>query len=490
MTKTKLFLKYLLLAISVWYLLVYFYMVYYRIQYPFELDWIEGGLLGEVQRIVNGQAVYAAPNLEFIAFIYPPLFFYLSALASHFFGATFFSLRFVSFLASLTSFVCIFLIVKEETDHKFIAFISACFFAATFRVTGAWMDIGRIDSLFVAMLFLFVYFIRHSNSTRAFILAGFFAALALLTKQTALVMCIPAIGYAFLRDWKRTLILIVTATAITGGVTLAFNLFSNGWYVYYVFELLGIQTEWLGISEFIKFWPRDLLAHGAIALGFLIYYFFKAWREQKVQLLGVIFLSILAGTYMSRVKLGGYDNVLMPLYGIIAVLMGLGSHNVLEIIRGQSEDRKEAAVYFSLIIQMAILVYNPLAQIPSLADVSAGQDFVQYLSLQKGRIYVADHPYLLAFAGKETHAHNAAVDDVLRGKKDNRGKTLLNVELSEAIKNQSFAIIITDTQWDVLPRLEKYYEIKDYAFKGNEYFYPVTGARIRPTHIYFPKVLQ
>jgi 4-amino-4-deoxy-L-arabinose transferase-like glycosyltransferase len=257
MTKIKLFLKYALLAISVWYPLVYFYMVYYRIQYPFELDWIEGGLLGQVQRIVNGQVVYAAPSLGFVAFIYPPLFFYLSALASQFFGATFFSLRLVSFLASLISFVCIFLIVKEETDNKFIAFISACFFAGTFRVTGAWMDIARVDSLFVALLFLFVYFIRRSNSTWAFILAGFFAALALLTKQTALVMCIPAIGYAFLKDWKRTLILIVTATAITGGVTLAFNLFSDGWYVYYVFELLNYQTEWLGISEFIKFWPRD-----------------------------------------------------------------------------------------------------------------------------------------------------------------------------------------------------------------------------------------
>jgi 4-amino-4-deoxy-L-arabinose transferase-like glycosyltransferase len=179
MTRIKPFLKYALLAISVWYLLIFFYMVYYRIQYPFELDWIEGGLLGQVQRIVNGQAVYAAPSLEFVAFIYPPLFFYLSALASQFFGATFFSLRLVSFLASLVSFVCIFLIVKEEMGDKFIAFISACFFAGTFRVTGAWMDIARVDSLFVALLFLFVYFIRHSNSTRAFILAGFLSCVYL-----------------------------------------------------------------------------------------------------------------------------------------------------------------------------------------------------------------------------------------------------------------------------------------------------------------------
>jgi hypothetical protein len=486
MTKIKLFLKYALLAISVWYPLVYFYMVYYRIQYPFELDWIEGGLLGQVQRIVNGQVVYAAPSLEFVAFIYPPLFFYLSALASQFFGATFFSLRLVSFLASLISFVCIFLIVKEETDNKFIAFISACFFAGTFRVTGAWMDIARVDSLFVALLFLFVYFIRHSNSTWAFILAGFFAALALLTKQTALVMCIPAIGYAFLKDWKRTLILIVTATAITGGITLIFNLFSDGWYVYYVFELLNYQTEWLGISEFIKFWPRDLLAHGVIALTFLLFYFYKSWRNQKTQLFGVIFLSILVGTYMSRVKLGGYDNVLLPLYGIMAILMGLGSYQVLGMIR----EKKEAGVYFILIVQMAILFYNPINQFPTSADLKAGQEFVQYLSTLDGRVYLVDHPYLLSLAGKNAHAHNSATWDVLRGGEENRGKIILEAELSEAIKNQAFSVIITDTQWDILPRLKKYYELKEYAFQGNGYFYPVTGVRIRPTQIYLPKKLR
>jgi 4-amino-4-deoxy-L-arabinose transferase-like glycosyltransferase len=486
MKKTKLFLRYVLLAISVWYLLVYFYMVYYRIQYPFELEWIEGGLLGEVQRIVNGQAVYTAPSLEFVPFIYPPLFFYLSALVSQLFGATFFSLRLVSFLASLISFACIFLTVIEETGNKFIALTSVCFFAAAFRVTGAWMDIARVDSLFVALLFLFIYFIRHSNSTQAFILAGFFAALALLTKQTALVMCIPVIGYAFLKDWKRTLILIITAVVIAGGVTLAFNLSSDGWYAYYVFELLNYQTEWLGISEFIKFWPRDLLSHGAIALAFSLFYFFKLWRNQKAQLFGVIFMSILAGTYMSRMKLGGYDNVLLPLFGIMAILMGLGSYQVLGVIREQ----KESGVYLVLIVQMAILFYYPISQIPTSEDLKAGQEFVQYLSSLDGRVYILDHPYLLTLAGKPGYAHNSATWDILRAREENRGKTILEAELSQALKNQVFSVIITDTQWDILPHLEKYYKIKDYAFKGNGYFYPVAGARIRPTHIYFPKVLQ
>ncbi|MCJ7435639.1 MAG: hypothetical protein MUO77_19320, partial [Anaerolineales bacterium] len=167
-------------------------------------------------------------------------------------------------------------------------------------------------------------------------------------------------------------------------------------------------------------------------------------------------------------------------------LMGLGSYQVIGMMREQ----KESGIYLALILQMVILFYNPISQIPTSADLKAGQEFVQYLSTLDGRVYLVDHPYLLSLAGKNAHAHNSATWDVLRGSEENRGKIILEAELSEAIKNQAFSVIITDTQWDILPHLKKYYELKEYAFQGNGYFYPVTGVRIRPAQIYLPKKLQ
>src|SRR5258707_1959686 len=50
-----------------------------RLVYPYEIEWLEGGLADEVQLILRGQMPYAAPSLHAVAFIYPPLDFYLSA---------------------------------------------------------------------------------------------------------------------------------------------------------------------------------------------------------------------------------------------------------------------------------------------------------------------------------------------------------------------------------------------------------------------------
>src|SRR5207245_9768312 len=36
-----------------------------RLSYPFELEWMEGGVLAGVQRLLHGQPLYAAPSLDY-----------------------------------------------------------------------------------------------------------------------------------------------------------------------------------------------------------------------------------------------------------------------------------------------------------------------------------------------------------------------------------------------------------------------------------------
>src|SRR5437867_3352801 len=42
-----------------------------RLAYPYEVEWVEGGLADEVAVILRGQMPYAAPSLQHVAFIYP-----------------------------------------------------------------------------------------------------------------------------------------------------------------------------------------------------------------------------------------------------------------------------------------------------------------------------------------------------------------------------------------------------------------------------------
>ena len=93
-----------LFSITAAYLVIYLWMVFYRIRYPFDLEWIEGGMVNQVQRLLHGQSMYVAPGIDFVPFLYPPVYFYFSALPALLFGIGLFPLRLVSFLASLVSF--------------------------------------------------------------------------------------------------------------------------------------------------------------------------------------------------------------------------------------------------------------------------------------------------------------------------------------------------------------------------------------------------
>ncbi len=114
-----------------------------RLSYPFELEWLEGGCLDHVGRVLDGKKLYGPPSLEFVPFIYTPLYYYVAALVAGIVGFGFLPLRLVSFAASLGCLGCIYLVVRRETLDRFPAVLAACLFAATYRASGGWLDLAR-----------------------------------------------------------------------------------------------------------------------------------------------------------------------------------------------------------------------------------------------------------------------------------------------------------------------------------------------------------
>lgn len=53
-----------------------------RVLYPFELEWMEGATVEHVLRVMEGRPLYVEPSLEFVPFVYTPLYAWLGALAS------------------------------------------------------------------------------------------------------------------------------------------------------------------------------------------------------------------------------------------------------------------------------------------------------------------------------------------------------------------------------------------------------------------------
>ena len=164
------------------------------------------------------------------------------------------------------------------------------------------------------------------------LLAGVLAALAYLTKQTALIACLPILVYLFWRNWKYALICLAGAILTIGVITLVLNYASAGWYSYYVFGLLSQQTEWLP-QEFITFWKDDLLVHLPLAILFATFFLVGRPKQDRLSLYQwlAILTGALAGSFLTRVKIGGYDNVLLPALRRAIHPVWIGPGRVIEI---------------------------------------------------------------------------------------------------------------------------------------------------------------
>lgn len=196
LSRASTFLRYALLASGAAYIAVFLVLAFFRIQYPFELEWMEGGSLDHVRRVLAGEKVYVSPSLEFVTFLYTPLYYYVSAAVAKATGVGFLPLRLVSFASTLGSFLIIFLMVRRETGSAFSGALASCLFAATFQISGAWFDLARVDSLFLFLLLAGLYLFRLSASPKSYVLAGALISLAYFTKQTAIIICLPVMAYS------------------------------------------------------------------------------------------------------------------------------------------------------------------------------------------------------------------------------------------------------------------------------------------------------
>ncbi len=486
----ELLLKYLLLIGAGLYILLYLFLVFSRIHYPFALEWQEGLSLEQVRRILSGQKLYVNPSLKFVPYNYTPLYFYVSAFVAKIIGQGFVPLRLVSFISSLGCFLLIFLFVIRETQSCYAGVLAIGLFAATYQASGAWFDLARIDSLFLVLLLWAIYLLRFKTSSRAYILAGILITCSFLTKQTTLVIVCPIVLYCVVEHWRRSLILLAVIISGIVGSTLILDYIHSGWYIYYIFGLLQ-NRQAIITHMLVFFWSHDIIAPLAIACCMAIFYFFVQCSKSKTQ--GLFYLLVAAGmtggAWIARFKAGGYMNNLMTAYAIIAILFGLAFPAIFEYLRTISVHRQhhmKIYVYGICIIQFLGVVYNPLKQIPTRQDLEAGKKFVDELAQIPGDIFLVRHGYLLEFIGKQSFAQEMAIHDILSGD-TGEIKVRFSHEISEAIASKQFDAIIVDGVWWFSHEIEQYYEQQQPVFDTESVFWTVTGYRTRPEFIYVPK---
>jgi hypothetical protein len=468
--------------------LAYVTLALLRLGHPFELEWMEGGTLQHVQRIQAGEPLYVPPTLDWAPFIYAPLYYYASALASSLLGPGIAPLRLVSLLASLGCFALVFLVVRRDTKDGVAAVLAGCLLAATYAESGTFFDLARADSLYLVLLLAAVVFASSGTTARGAIACGVLLALACLTKQPALLAA-PALAVVHARRGRRQgIVFVATFVVVLCGAVLALDAIHEGWFLFYVYGLSGQGPI---KRVLVTFWMRDVIAPFSIAA---LVTAASLWlRRARGDARGAaewawLLAALVTPAWASRFNVGSDVNVLMPMHAALAIGFGLGWHELrvrLDALAADARVPAWAMAWLACLAQFARLAYSPIPLVPRPADREAGQAFVRALPDLPGPVLLPNHPYLLERAGLPGHAHQVGINQILNGR-PSAWRDRIAAEQRGAIRERRYGAVVLDGWFWFKDDVERCYRPLRPAIEDPEAFWPVAGAHLRPETIYVP----
>jgi hypothetical protein len=460
-----------------------------RMRYPFELEWMEGGSLEHVKRVLDGKPIYAAPSLEFSAFLYCPLYYYVSAPLCAVMGLGLFPLRLVSFLASLGTLALVFSIVRRHTNSLVPAALGAGLYASMFPTSGGWYDLARVDSLALFLLLVATRLVMAAPTRRHLALAGAALALSVLTKQSMLLVA-PVLALRALHAGRlRGAALFATCFVGVAGVAMAaLEVQSHGWFWYYAFEIPRSHTMQQREYLITGYWTEEVLratpiastlaAIGAVQLGF------RAPRDNWF--LPAFGSSLVLLSYVTRLHMGSYANDLMPGLASLAILASVGLYE----LQSNANWEKWGVTWFVGVVQLGTLAFSPAGFMPAKGSVAMGEKLVEWLRTTPGEVLVVQHPYLNTLAGKPSQCHFMASVDIELSTRDERGgRARLRRQFEQALAQRRFAQIVVDHDWFLYDDALKanYVLTRSVPIPAPDALWPVTGTRWRPSMIWVPR---
>jgi hypothetical protein len=416
-------------------------------------------------------------------------------------GIGFLPLRLVSFVSSLAAIAVLWRWVVEATRDRVAGPVAAGLFAATYGLTGWWFDVGRLDSLFVALTLTALWLGRRAEGIGAGVAVGVIAFLACFTKQIALVAVVPAFVWLALIRPRAGLAALTTLVVLLVASTVLLDDLTNGWYRYFVLsELSGqpwLRWMWLGfwrVDLYYYLWPLAWLVGVAaiVAAG-------RAWRRRSDHdrrrprlaiwrgadgRLGVGYdLAAVAGlllaAWFSRLHSGSAPNVLMPAYVACALLAALAFSRLRRL-----GALPALAVCAVVVAQLAMLLTMPNRALPTKADRTAGAELIARLRSLPGPVLILGHPWYGTLAGKGSFAQVDAITEVLRSDA-HRGAAVLNRTLGDSLNHYHVQAVVLDqlaSGW-IAGQLARNFVLAPGTITQQPLRAPV-GRRSAPTYLY------
>ena len=239
----------------------YFHRWVARFAYPLDLEWMEGGILLHVERILHGMPIDTPPWADFIPFAYPPLLYYATTAVSLLFGLSFQTARAVSWMALLSIPFLYFAVAIHYGTRKTIPYAAWAALGGfslvllEYFITGAWLDIARPDTFALALALIGGVVLTKTTSKYSAMVAAALLAAAIWTKQTALLPAIVFLPPAIIASWHPFF-----------GLPVRHHMQSMLWLLAFALLIYHVHTRHSKAHEFQNATPthRDVAAYAHI----------------------------------------------------------------------------------------------------------------------------------------------------------------------------------------------------------------------------------
>jgi hypothetical protein len=481
-----------------------------RVAYPYDLEWMEGGLLQHALRIRQGQGIYMPPSVDFIPYLYTPLYPTLLALFGGPFGISYLLGRIISILGLLgIAAAALVSIGGARPRHLGAGFASVVLalglFAAFYPYVEGWYDLVRADTFFAFMITAGIAGLpRWSRSDAGAVGHGKVAAgaalmaLAFFCKQTGIFYVLLGGAIVVAANWRRAPTYVAMAGLIGLGGTWLLDRSTDGWFWTYISEIhrahdFNWDRFYASFGNILWHFPPPTIVIAATLLlvGATLVRTGSAPPPARPFVLWTVAYAL--STVVGAIGFGteyAHFNAYIPalLHGALAA--GAAVPAVIGCVRalGGGHRRTEAVATLCALAAAAPLAvtcararWKPERFEPTRTDVLAGDQLIRRLRSIPGDIWVPSHPWYAVLAGKAPHVHRMGIKDVTTR------QTRTIDGLDDRLRDHAFAAIVLDDR-DVhgeLPALARSYH-QAFVLPRAERPRVFTGAIVVPDSIWLP----
>lgn len=483
-----------------------------RVGYPYDLEWMEGGMLHHALRIGLGEGIYVAPSVDFIPYLYTPLYPTLLALFGGPFGISYALGRVISIIGlagiagvTLASFAS----ARQRHLGSAAAGVALALglFAAFYPYVEGWYDLVRADTFFLFMVTAGIVGLpQWARSDAGIVGHGKVAAgaavmaLAFFCKQTGIIY----VGFGglivLIVNWRRVPIYVAMAGLIGLGGCWILNHSTNGWFWTYIEEIHHAHD--FNMDRFYQSF-RNILWHfpapAVVIATTLLLVGFTAYRTGGVPAPARPFVlwscAYALSTVVGAIGWGtefAHFNAYIPalLHGAIAA--GSAVPAVVACVRLLGRERRHGeaiatacalAAAAPLAITCAVERWQPQRFIPTAADVAAGGRLIERLRKLEGDVWMPSHPWYPHLADKAPHVHRMGIKDVTT----RQNRTIDG--LDDKLRGHAFSAIVLDNRdlQSELPALRQSYR-PALILPGDERPRVYSGALVVPESIWIPAI--